>query len=283
MPIPNVGLFSMICYHAQDLSPIMPPPVPAAALPAAGAPAPVTPLRLALPVGHHDAYTTAHTRITPVVAPGAGGAAAPQNLGGAPAPGGDTIYLPYVGGGITSVRLPTPAPAGVTSFFTAGMDGCRVFVDNIPGSADLIVYHANAGVGHPAPNDYSDQQTAVAAAAMSAQIGAARGHYAAVLPAPGPTPWLSIAKPRYFRIAGNEERRKRAWLRGAPPGVPLGRTRPSFMVGTTFFAHYTGLWTFGYQAWGRNEYSRPLFAPARYNQGRNVVKPYGVLECVTLA
>lgn len=79
-----------------------------------------------------------------------------------PVAGGDTYYLPYDLDKIYSMRLPCPAPGGVTLFVTANMSGCKFFIDTITNDAatgaasnDLIVYHANmlerTALGHAAP------------------------------------------------------------------------------------------------------------------------------------
>jgi hypothetical protein len=63
---------------------------------------------------------------------------------------GETLYLPWKEDHITSTVLPNPAPHGVHQFITAGLSGCKFFVDTITGSTNLLVYHANAKL-HPAP------------------------------------------------------------------------------------------------------------------------------------
>jgi hypothetical protein len=64
---------------------------------------------------------------------------------------GSAYYLPYDDDTITSVRLPNPPPADVDFFLTANMSGCKLFIDTITGSPDLMVYHANTHM-HGSPS-----------------------------------------------------------------------------------------------------------------------------------
>ena len=94
-------------------------------------------------VGTHTRFAAAAVRTTYVTAP--------QNSGlelttFTKDPAGDTIYLSYFTNEISSVRLPNPPPAGVTTFTTDNLSGCKVFVDTIAGSNDVIVYHAGTAL-----------------------------------------------------------------------------------------------------------------------------------------
>src|SRR5256885_10139098 len=74
------------------------------------------------------AYDWNAARVTTVLGVGLNGATSVTlALNGA----GDSVYLPYGQGEVHSVRLPGPGPAaaGVTCFITAGMSGCRLYVD----------------------------------------------------------------------------------------------------------------------------------------------------------
>lgn len=103
-------------------------------------------------------------------------------------PAGDTIFLPYGQGEVHSVYLPM-APllaAGVIGFTTAGLSGCRLYIDKVPGTNDLVIYHANEiNIGSSvAAGLRMDQETPARAQALDAQHMAARAYW--TTPAPGP-------------------------------------------------------------------------------------------------
>ena len=101
-------------------------------------------------------------------------------LAAAANPAGHTYYLPYDNNMISSLRLPDPPPPGVNLFFTANMSGCKFYVDTIAGSADLMVYHANARDTAAAP-DHSpvNFQDPLADAELNRLHTAAQADYAA--------------------------------------------------------------------------------------------------------
>src|SRR5690606_6205607 len=61
----------------------------------------------------------------------------------------DTMFLPYGVGEIHSVYIPAPhySPGNVPPayFATAGMSGCKLFIDTV--TTGIVVHHANAGFG----------------------------------------------------------------------------------------------------------------------------------------
>ena len=176
---------------------------------------------------------------------------------------GDTYYLPYDNNKISSMRLPDPPPAGVRYFMTANMSGCKFYVDTITGSADLMVYHANARDTSPAPNHSPADFQAGAAdteldrlhTAAQADYGAAPYHFALVNAA-------SLAKPQYYGRGALAEQRKAAsrTLLAAGPGgyaAPLLALNPEFWGGCSVIGFYKGGWRLYYQTWGAVEYERP--------------------------
>ena len=111
-----------------------PPPAPAPGV----LPAAATEYRT-----EHTLYPTASSRVNHVVSVPMAGDARRTITGGLNA-AGDTIFLKYFDDHITSIVLPTPAPAGVTFFVTDNLTGCRFYVDRITGGGNgLVVYHAN--------------------------------------------------------------------------------------------------------------------------------------------
>lgn len=94
--------------------------------------------------------------------------------------GGDTYYLPYDNNKISSMRLPSPPPAPVDFFLTANLSGCKVYIDTINGSNDLMVYHANArATGAPPDHSPINTQTPVAGAELDRLHQAAQADYTA--------------------------------------------------------------------------------------------------------
>ena len=171
---------------------------------------------------------------------------------------GNTIYLPFTGNTITSMRLPPP-PAGVTLFITDGMSGCKFFVDTIGGSNDVVVYHANTTQFGPAQNDYADIQRGEALTLLDQMRTDARTDY----PGPALAQAAACAKPQYFAVPGQRERTKEGAGRGItiPPGSASLRTRPEFLGGTTVVGFpVAGAWQFWYQTYGDLSYERPTGA-----------------------
>ena len=106
----------------------------------------------------HIHFPAAQMRVASAITPPT--LATPQHLITGPYDlNGDTYFLPYDNDHITSLRLPSPAPGGVTTFVTANMSGCRFFIDRITGSTDLMVYHANTHLHGSAPLDDADHQS----------------------------------------------------------------------------------------------------------------------------
>lgn len=210
------------------------------------APVPVAVPPYAGPVKHrgiHTVYPTDSARFNQTIDPPVVGDARAaikgtrNNLGNA-------IFLKYFDNEITSVRLPFPAPAGVTLFVTDNLSGCKFYVDSIAGSNDVIVYHANTHQHTAGPASDADFQQPAANGVLDAMHTAGQGDYAGLVL----NNVAECALPRYFNEAGDLERAKRA----------RGRTGPKFMGGCTIVG-FPGAaeWEFYYQTWGDMNYSRP--------------------------
>jgi len=53
------------------------------------------------------------------------------------------MYLPFAENVISSVRLPGSGAGNIDYCFTAELSGCSFWIDELTGSNDLVVYHAN--------------------------------------------------------------------------------------------------------------------------------------------
>jgi hypothetical protein len=209
---------------------------------------------------------------------------------------GDTIYLSYFTNEISSVRLPIPPPAGVTTFTTDNLSGCKFFVDRIVGSDDLMVYHANARLHAPISNLGATQPATESLAARNHLDGLhtrARNDYFSTPPHLQFANGASLDKPTYNQQADLEVQRKVVQGRSRIPNPneapdPNRSNSPEFLGGTVIFGFYVptplrivpGEWRFYYQTWGAVEYRRPATAPKGWVQGGD--KPGGnmrVLSC----
>ena len=183
---------------------------------------------------------------------------------------GDTVYLSYFANEISSVVLTNPPIAGVTKFTTDNLSGCKVFVDRIGATNDLILYHANARAQSPPANQgaaYPTLQTVNAANTLDNLHTTAQGDYAgaphnyAALPTVG-----SIDKPTYNLQAGVLVDRKANQGRYRIPNSaelpdPNRVNRPEFTGGTVVWGFYANnRWEILYQTWGAVEYRRPKTA-----------------------
>jgi hypothetical protein len=167
-----------------------------------------------------------------------------RQIGGALAAAGDTIYLRFFADKIASVRLPCPAPVGVTLFVTDNLSACKFFVDTIGGSTDLMVYHANTTQFHPGLAANADAQTVPAGTQLDTYYNNAVGDLAPAVLGNA----ARLTKPTYFLSAGNAERHK----------TGAGRVAVSFMGGCTVVGIPHGAtWRFYYQTWGDVQYTRP--------------------------
>lgn len=210
----------------------------------------------------HRVVTAATSRVTltPLLDPGTG----ITSLGPAIDANGDTFFLPYAWDTIYSIALPAPAAAtaaGTTSFLTADMSGCKVFVDPIAGgNGAVVVYHSN-NVGNPPPlGSLPNVETGPCTAFLDNLHHQARAYYQAAprnlnLPIAGSA---SIAKPAYNLPATVEVQRKQG----------QHRQNVVFAGGTMVFGVVNNAkWDFYWETWGSTDYDRPKFAPKGWVKG----------------
>jgi len=213
----------------------------------------------------HMAYGTAGSRATldPVVHPMN---PAMRTLRCTASAAGDTYFLPFRADHISSIRLPAAPPGGVDFFYTDNLSGCKIFVDTIAGSQDIMVYHANTTQHSIGPLAYADDQTALA----DTELNNLHTRAQADLGVLGFNLAGSARMLQYFHAAGWEERRKRDQGRTAtahdatPINTPAGavsRVRPKFWGGCTVVGFRNGVkWDLYFQAWGEVAYARPGYA-----------------------
>jgi hypothetical protein len=210
----------------------------------------VTPKR-----GEHKIYDTANARINETWAVN-GTSAVLRDFKPTLNPTGSTIYLPYNDDRITSVRLPNPPPPGVDFFLTANMSGCRLYIDTIAGSNDLIVYHANTHQhGAPAHNSPVNYQSVGASAVLAGLHQRAQADYAA---APYNLVLNNVAelpKVTYYLEGAAMEARKAAQGRFLTYHGTVAQ--PEFAGGVSVMGFYNAGWRFYYQTWGGVDYTRP--------------------------
>jgi hypothetical protein len=165
---------------------------------------------------------------------------------------GNSVYLKYFDEEITSIRVPCPAPGGMTLFFTDNLSGCKFYVDTINGSNDLIVYHANTHQHTAGGLADADVQLPAAAAVLDALHTAAQADYAPLVL----NNVASCNMPTYFASGGQEERRKAQ--QGRLSSLP-GGGGPKFMGLCSIFGFPVGAtWQFWFQTCGDVNYKRPI-------------------------
>lgn len=171
--------------------------------------------------------------------------------------GGDTIYLSYFQNEISSVKLPNPPPAGVDKFLTDGLSGCKIFVDRINGSNDILVYHANARQ-HSPPGNLSGTQPNLELAPATAMLNnlhvVARGHWQGAPHNLALGATTTLDKPAYNHLARAAVDRK----------VGQNRQNVEFIGGTIVAGFFVGgTWRIHYQTFGDTEYDRPWHSAKR--------------------
>ncbi len=210
--------------------------------------------------GEHKMYQTADARVTITWTPDLN-TTGMLNFGAVTDVNGSAYYLPYNDNLITSVRLPNPPPAGVDLFLTANMSGCKLFIDTIAGSADLMLYHANTHI-NPAPphNSPANFQHPNAVAELTRLHTHAQNDYGA-LPAPNNLALANVAfleKVTYYGQGTQEELRK--FNQGRRLSYAGVMVNPEFTGGCSVFGFFNAGWHFYYQAWGAVDYDRPVTA-----------------------
>jgi hypothetical protein len=180
-------------------------------------------------------------------------AIAQTQIGGPYDVNGDSYFLPYDNDKITSMRLPSPPPVGITLFWTANLSGCRFFVDTINGSTDLMVYHANTHQFGATPLQDADAQSGNASNVLTTMLANARLDLAPLALAGA----AACTKATYFGPAGNLERLLKFRGFENESANPLNRPRdkPTFGGGCTIVGlPVGGAWQFWYQCWGKVNY-----------------------------
>ena len=194
-----------------------------------------------------------------------------HHLQGAQDASGNALYLPYELGKISSVRLPIPPPAGVDWFLTANMSGCKFFIDQLIGSQDLVVYHANTTQYSSPPHSPANFQDPQAIAALDQLHANARADYAAAPDKLALVSVASLAKGDYYGVGALAEQRKADQGRSLQTVVKVGKgpddlpvfankeERPEFSGGCSIMGFYSArAWTFYYQTFGTTTYDRPM-------------------------
>jgi hypothetical protein len=168
------------------------------------------------------------------------------------------IYLPYSDNYICSCILP---PTGVDYFFTDNLSGCAVYVDQVQGSDDLVVYHANARATQSAAGDIA------ATLLMDQMHTAAMGDYAG---------WLgkaliaggSIKKAQYFGQARADYiQRKTNQNRANIQTLGEGTNVMGF--------RHNNRWEFWYQTWALVSYDRPSVSWGNLTKGPSQAAAFG--------
>ena len=208
----------------------------------------------------HTIYSTVSGRISLVTANPIPGQTSMTRLSGTQNNHGDTIFLKYFDNQITSIRLPCPAPAGVGLFITDNMSGCKFYVDEISGSHDLVVFHANTHSYTAGPVADADFQRPEANNVLDTLHADAQRDYAPL----NLNNIATCAMPKYFALAARAERHKRAMGRQSTQPHPQPGEGPKFLGGCTIVGFPQGnTWEFWYQTWGDVSYRRPELGVAR--------------------
>jgi hypothetical protein len=177
---------------------------------------------------------------------------------------GDTLFLPYAWDTIYSMELPAPAIAagnGTTSFLTADMSGCKVFVDPIVGgNGAVVVHHANNVSNPPPPQSLPNVETPACTGFLD------NLHTEAVTYYQGAPHNLNL------NLAGTRSIDKTNYNASPTVEVQLkqGQHRKNvvFAGGTMVFGMVNGAkWDFYWVTWGSLEYDRPIYAPKILKEG----------------
>ena len=170
-------------------------------------------------------------------------------------PGGDTIFLKFNPNEVHSVYLPTAAlaAAGVTGFITPNLSGCRIYIDKVVGTNDLVIYHANAlaAGAFPGPPDplKMDKETAARAQALDTQYRNSRAYWTAATPT---RPALNLTQVDALGATTYYTSAVRAVQNGQAPG----RTNVDFWGGTSVVGELmAGVWQIWWQTYGDITYT----------------------------
>jgi len=172
-------------------------------------------------------------------------------------PAGDTIFLPFQQNEVHSVYLPMAAIAaagggGVTGFLTPNLSGCRIYIDKVVGTNDLVIYHANALASGAYPGPVNplnmDKETGIRAQALDTQYRNSKAYW--TTPAPGPALNLTLVDAlgatTYYTSAVKKVQSEQA----------AGRTNVDFWGGTSVVGELVaGVWQIYWQTYGDCTYT----------------------------
>jgi len=172
---------------------------------------------------------------------------------------GDTIFLPFQQNEVHSVFIDTAAivaAGGVTGFLTPNLSGCRIYIDKVVGTNNLVIYHANALAtgpypGPPTPNPLDmDKETAARAAALDTQYRNSKAYWTAPAgPPPRPlnlTNVSGLGATTYYTSAVRTVRNEQA----------AGRANVDFLGGVSVVGELVnGIWQIRWQTYGDCTYT----------------------------
>jgi hypothetical protein len=173
---------------------------------------------------------------------------------------GDTIFLPFQQNEVHSVFIDTAAivaAGGVTGFLTPNLSGCRIYIDKVVGTNNLVIYHANAlGTGpYPGPVNplNMDKETAARAQALDTQYRNSKAYW--TTPVPGPALNLTnvsgLGATTYYTSA----------VRKVQSDQAAGRTNVDFWGGVSVVGQLVGgVWQIGWQTYGDCTYTGKTIA-----------------------
>lgn len=173
---------------------------------------------------------------------------------------GDTIFLPFQQNEVHSVYIDTAAivaAGGVTGFLTPNLSGCRIYIDKVVGTNNLVIYHANALATGPYPGPPNplnmDKETGIRAQALDTQYRNSKAYW--TTPAPGPALNLTnvsgLGATTYYTSA----------VRKAQSDQAAGRTNVDFWGGVSVVGQLVGgVWQIGWQTYGDCTYTGKTIA-----------------------
>lgn len=221
---------------------------------------------VAPPAGVHIAppvfaYEWSAVRVAVTTSPGTGGR---TKVTPAKNAAGDTIFLPFQQNEVHSVHIQTGAAyaAGIRGFITPNLSGCRIYIDKVAGTNDLVIYHTNAlAIGRyvkpgrlatdpPDPLDM-DKETVARTQALDAQHTNSRAYWTSAAPGPAlnaPTTIDALGVTIYYTSA----------VRAMQAQVNAGKTGVDFAGGVSVIGELVpGGWQISWQTYGDTTYTGP--------------------------
>ena len=178
-------------------------------------------------------------------------------------PAGDTIFLPFQRNQVHSVYIDMAAAGmgGVTGFLTPNLSGCRIYIDKVVGTNNLVIYHTNAvaigpyikpgqvaPLNPPDPLDM-DKETPARLQALDAQYTTSKAYWAGAAPAGRAlnlTGAPGLGAMTYYTSA----------VRAVQVGQNAGRTSVDFYGGTSVVGQLVaGAWQIWWQTYGDITYT----------------------------